>query len=441
MNRALFNINGDGADQGYLADPAEALVFTLRLPAGASSWQLQVFDPGASEFNPLLSILQNSPQKSKGAPSFQLTGTTTGATVAASSPVASITGTAPAAGNSYVIRSVVNGGMSGSPARFDPTLVHERILAIPTAGGLRKPIITEATQYEPDGIAGVISDIIDGDVGGPGGSVEEIELVRVVPSFGVDGASDYDGLADPPTYTGYDHEPHTLPEFGTGPFVVGDLVLMPTPTPEGHQLLRVVFPGEDSPGEAWQLAVHTSTARLWMVAEGSLAGSLWARRAEAPAQIAQLQYVTPPGGASGNVQFNNGTGGLGGVPEFAYDSTTHELTIQRLVGTNQILYNAELDNGDSSIAETIDWTLRSLQKSRLTGDCLYAFNYPATPTALTFKLIQDPTGGWVPTFPASVRNRAAISAALITTADTTSIVSLYWDMTDCWAGILCTGVA
>jgi len=168
MNRALFDTNADGADQGYDAENAEELVFTLRSDYGVSSWRLQVFDASV-DYDPSLAILNNPPQKSKGAPELDLVGTTTGATVSAAAPNSSITASAPATGNhSYMVRSLVNGGMSGSPPRPDASLVHERIISV-RSSSVRKPVLTERTQYEDDGIAGVISDLIDAVAAGGGG--------------------------------------------------------------------------------------------------------------------------------------------------------------------------------------------------------------------------------------------------------------------------------
>jgi hypothetical protein len=110
-------------------------------------------------------------------------------------------------------------------------------------------------------------------------------------------------------------------------------------------------------------------------------------------------------------------------------------------GVKAVIYTSEIDDGNSSTADTIDWSAGSAHKSTLTGNCTYTFTAPAGVTALSLKIVQDGTGGRTITWPAAVKNATALNAALTTTLNTTSIVSLYYDGTSYWGGVLCTGVA
>ncbi|MFZ5896795.1 MAG: hypothetical protein ACOY0T_37410 [Myxococcota bacterium] len=167
-NRALFDVDHDGRDQGFVATPSAVHQFTLRSPGlGVFSWQLQVYD--ANAYDPSLPILGNPPRKSKGTPDLTLIGDTSGSMVSATSVSAPISVHMPASGaHSWIVRSVVNGGMSGSPPRPDPNLIHERIVAL-VPNGRRKPIVSELRQFEDDSWAGAIADLIERGEGGGGG--------------------------------------------------------------------------------------------------------------------------------------------------------------------------------------------------------------------------------------------------------------------------------
>lgn len=171
MASALFDVNLDGADQGYEAGVGEALSFTLREspPVGVQSWLLQVFDSAA--FVPTASIASNPPRQSPGAPELVLDngGGSTGQAVTATAPTAEITTTLPGGTHSWIVRSVVNGGMSAGPdgkLRPDPTLVHERLIFVPTSSGARKVVATETRQQSDDGLAEAIARLVDAMGGG-----------------------------------------------------------------------------------------------------------------------------------------------------------------------------------------------------------------------------------------------------------------------------------
>lgn len=94
------------------------------------------------------------------------------------------------------------------------------------------------------------------------------------------------------------------------------------------------------------------------------------------------------------------------------------------------VFDAEVDNGNSGTADTIDWTAGNKQRSTLTGNVTYTFTAPAGPCNLIFKLIQDGTGSRTATFPASVKWAGGTAPTLTTTASAIDIVSFYYDGTD-----------
>lgn len=162
-NRALFDVEGDGADALYVGSFGQLLHFGLRAPTGVSSWVLQVWNPDGFAYG--TPILDNAPRASKSAPLLTLVGDASGQSVSVQ-PRAQITTTLPGVGtSSWIVRSVVDGGMSGNPPRPDPSLVHERIVML-SSSNLRKPPVTETTQADADSWAGVICDIIDALNGG-----------------------------------------------------------------------------------------------------------------------------------------------------------------------------------------------------------------------------------------------------------------------------------
>lgn len=100
--------------------------------------------------------------------------------------------------------------------------------------------------------------------------------------------------------------------------------------------------------------------------------------------------------------------------------------------TETVYFDAEYDNGDSGSSDTIDWKLGNKQKSTLTADCTYTFTAPPGPCNLLLKLVQDTTGGWDATWPASVKwlgNEPTWSDGGISK---TMLVSFYYDGTYYW---------
>ena len=97
-------------------------------------------------------------------------------------------------------------------------------------------------------------------------------------------------------------------------------------------------------------------------------------------------------------------------------------------------YSQEIDNGNSSTADTIDWTTGNFQRSTLTDNCTYTFTAPTGTTTLILKLIQDGTGSRIATFPASVKWSGGTAPTLTTTANAIDIISFYYDGTNYYGG-------
>lgn len=157
-NLARFTVNGLASSLRGV-DLANGAPVTLALEAVSSLVQRATFEV----YNAADSA---SPLASKDAPSLSLVGATTGPKVDAATPAASVTATLPASGaHSYMVRCTVNGGLNAK-GKPDANLVFERVVAIRTAGGRRKVIASEGTQYEVAGWAGAQNDDADALEGG-----------------------------------------------------------------------------------------------------------------------------------------------------------------------------------------------------------------------------------------------------------------------------------
>lgn len=93
-------------------------------------------------------------------------------------------------------------------------------------------------------------------------------------------------------------------------------------------------------------------------------------------------------------------------------------------------FGSEVDNGNSSTADTIAWTAGNKQASTLTGNCTFTFTAPEGSCNLILKLIQDGTGSRTVTWPASVKWPGGTAPTLTTDAAAIDIVSFYFDGTN-----------
>lgn len=94
--------------------------------------------------------------------------------------------------------------------------------------------------------------------------------------------------------------------------------------------------------------------------------------------------------------------------------------------TTQAYFDAEVDNGNSGTADTIDWTAGNKQKSTVTGDVTYTFTAPSGPANLVLKLVNG--GSQTPVWPDSVKWVGGTEPSW--TASGTDIVAFYYDGTN-----------
>lgn len=162
---ALFDINADGEDRGFQATAGQVLTLRLRPPvdSGVLTVLFQVWRAAGADDT--LGIAANPPRASKGAPELTLVGSTSGQAVSPTTVGGNVTVTLPgAAGHSYLVRCVVNGGqrtLSSGKVVLDPTLIHHRGVWIPTGYATRKVVATERFEFEEEGFAGALSDLIE----------------------------------------------------------------------------------------------------------------------------------------------------------------------------------------------------------------------------------------------------------------------------------------
>ncbi len=106
------------------------------------------------------------------------------------------------------------------------------------------------------------------------------------------------------------------------------------------------------------------------------------------------------------------------VPYFTGSGTASTATLTS-AGRAQIASGAITDDGNSSTADTIDFSTNLHHKSTMTGACTYTFTAPAAAGVIvTLRLVQDATGGRVATFPGTVIG-APVYDTTATTGDTT----------------------
>lgn len=139
---------------------------------------------------------------------------------------------------------------------------------------------------------------------------------------------------------------------------------------------------------------------------------------------------------SGTLMFSDLFLASGGVISFNNGDVTltHSSNLLALGGGQfsfgaNTAYFTETDNGNSSTADTIDWTVSNKQKSTLTGNCEFTFTAPGGPCNLVLKLVQDATGSRTVTWPAAVHWPGGTAPTLTTTANKVDIITFYYDGT------------
>lgn len=158
MNLARFIVEGSVSgvshsdDGGFDAVHGETLSF--RLEEGPSS-RVQTVTYRVRN------VMGKGPRATKGAPVLNLVGSTTGQTVNAATPDAAVKTDMPSEGvHAWVALCLINGGKDNN-GHDNPNYVFERLIVLRSGLGVRKIVAAEGTQYEPDGWAHAINEMID----------------------------------------------------------------------------------------------------------------------------------------------------------------------------------------------------------------------------------------------------------------------------------------
>jgi len=112
------------------------------------------------------------------------------------------------------------------------------------------------------------------------------------------------------------------------------------------------------------------------------------------------------------------------------DVTACAITADSMVINTQAYFDGEVDNGNSGVSDTIDWTVGNKQKSTITSDVGYTFTAPTGPCNLTLKCIQGPDGTRLASFPAAAKWPSGTAPTLSTASDSVDILVWYFDGTN-----------
>ena len=94
-------------------------------------------------------------------------------------------------------------------------------------------------------------------------------------------------------------------------------------------------------------------------------------------------------------------------------------------------FNEVFDNGNSGVADTIDFGVSNIQESTLTGNVTYTFTAPNKPSRVNL-IIKSGAGGFSVTFP-TINWVGGTVPTLTSTASAVDIITLIWDGT-VWYG-------
>lgn len=136
------------------------------------------------------------------------------------------------------------------------------------------------------------------------------------------------------------------------------------------------------------------------------------------------------------------TGTTSGIQKVAIVTRSHvSLGVILVIGagrTNDVpndidvvghIYGTEVDDGNSSTADTIDWGAGNFHKSTMTGNCTYTFTAPDGDGRFQLMLVQDGTGSRTATWPAAVKWPSGTAPTLSTAANSIDIITFYYDGT------------
>jgi hypothetical protein len=156
MNWARFTINGTASTtRGIDLTHGAAVSFALESAPGVVVHKTDFWVYSASD--------EAAPLASKDAPLLVLSGLTEGQRVQASTPAHSVTTVLPGSGaHSWIVRCLVNNGVN-IDGSTNPDYVFERMVCIRTAGGRRKIVGAEGTQYTVRGWADAQNDDVEAE--------------------------------------------------------------------------------------------------------------------------------------------------------------------------------------------------------------------------------------------------------------------------------------
>jgi hypothetical protein len=117
-----------------------------------------------------------------------------------------------------------------------------------------------------------------------------------------------------------------------------------------------------------------------------------------------------------------------------YNSTDEKLKLRSSSGTEALgvapwintAFTAEVDDGNSGAAETIDFSAGNLHRSTLTDNVTYTFTNPDGPAHLTLKMIQDVGGTNTVTWPVKVKWDSGTEPTWDTAGDAVNIAFCYF---------------
>ena len=93
-------------------------------------------------------------------------------------------------------------------------------------------------------------------------------------------------------------------------------------------------------------------------------------------------------------------------------------------------YGKEVVNVTAGTTLTVDWKQGQKQRVEMGHDCTFTFAPPAGVCNLMLRLVQDGTGGRDPTLPASVKWQGGTDPTWVTTANSVTVMAMYFDGTD-----------
>jgi len=113
------------------------------------------------------------------------------------------------------------------------------------------------------------------------------------------------------------------------------------------------------------------------------------------------------------------------------DDGVSQLQVNANAKAKTITFVAEIDDGTSGTAKTIDFTAGQYHKVSMTGACTFTFTPPVGPAVVQLKLTQDGTGSRVMTLPAGKwpGTYAAADKLLSTAINAIDLLTAKWDGT------------